>query len=93
VASGGDYRDQRLADAALAGALRRVSANDGLFDRRRGQPSAKRVPLAAVEQVLGLYGDRYPDLNVRHFHEKLSAEHRIELSYSGVKQALQGRDW
>src|SRR2546428_12186927 len=37
---------------------------DGLFDRRRGRPSPKRVPLALVEQVLGLYRDRYPDLNV-----------------------------
>jgi hypothetical protein len=37
---------------------------DGLFDRRRGQPSPKRVPLALVEQVLGLYRDQYFDLNV-----------------------------
>jgi transposase len=63
---------------------------DGLFDRRRGQPSPKRVPLATVEQVLGLYRDRYFDLNVRHFHEKLAAEHQIELSYTWVKAALQG---
>src|SRR5439155_26176244 len=48
---------------------------DGLFDRRRGRPSPKRVPLAVVEQVLGLYRNRYPDLNVRHFHEKLSGRH------------------
>src|SRR6516225_12343303 len=47
---------------------------DGLFDRRRGQPSPKRVPLAVVEQVLGLYRERYFDLKVRHFHEKLVAE-------------------
>src|SRR5438132_8794998 len=63
---------------------------DGLFDRRRGKPSPKRVPLALVEQVLGLYRDRYHDLNVQHFHEKLSDEHQIELSYRWVKQALQG---
>jgi transposase len=63
---------------------------DGLFDRRRGQPSPKRVPLAVVEQVLGLYRERYFDLNVRHFHEKLVAEHGMELSYSWVKAALQG---
>jgi transposase len=63
---------------------------DGLFDRRRGQPSPKRVPLATVEQVLGLYRDRYFDLNVHHFHEKLGAEHGIHLSYSWVKAALQG---
>ena len=48
---------------------------DGLFDRRRGQPSPKRVPLAVVEQVLGLYRERYFDLNVRHFHEKLQADY------------------
>ena len=41
---------------------------DGLFDRRQGRPSPKRVPVALVEQVLGLYRDRYFDLNVRHFH-------------------------
>src|SRR5580700_10537281 len=63
---------------------------DGWFDRRRGTPSPKRVPLAQVEQVLGLYRDCYPDLNVRHFHEKLREQHQIELSYSWVKQALQG---
>ena len=63
---------------------------DGLFDRRRGQPSPKRVPLATVEQVLGLYRERYFDLNVQHFHEKLGEQHGIELSYTWVKQALQG---
>ena len=63
---------------------------DGLFDRRKGKPSPKRVPMAVVEQVLGLYRDRYFDLNVRHFHEKLQREHGIELSYTWVKLALQG---
>ena len=63
---------------------------DGLFDRRRGQPSPKRVPLATVEMVLGLYRDKYFDLNVRHFHEKLNSQHQITLSYSWVKAALQG---
>jgi len=63
---------------------------DGLLDRRRCRPSEKRVPLARVEQVLELYRDRYFDLNVRHFHEKLVEEHGIGLSYSWVKAALQG---
>ena len=57
-------------------------------DRRQGKPSPKRVPVAGVEQVLGLYCDRYFDLNVRHFHEKLQHEHQIELSYTWVKLAL-----
>jgi transposase len=62
----------------------------GLFDRRRGKPSPKRVPLAVLERVLALYREKYFDLNVRHFHEKLQAEHQIELSYSWVKGVLQG---
>ena len=62
----------------------------GLFDRRRGKPSPKRVPLAVLERVLELYRERYFDLNVRHFHEKLTSEHQIELSYSWVKGVLQG---
>ena len=63
---------------------------DGLFDRRRGRPSPKRVPLAMVEQVLMLYREKYFDLNVRHFHEKLREQHGIPLSYTWVKLALQG---
>ena len=53
---------------------------DGLFDRRRGKPSPQRVPLATAEQVLGLYREKYFDLNVRHFHEKLREQHGVELS-------------
>src|SRR6202790_5393773 len=63
---------------------------DGLLDRRLGKPSPKRVPLAMVEQVFALYREKYFDLNVRHFHEKLGSQHQIRLSYSWVKKALQG---
>jgi transposase len=62
---------------------------EGLLDRRRQQPSPKRVPRATVETVLRLYRAEYSDFNVRHFHEKLVAEHGIELSYEWVKTALQ----
>ena len=63
---------------------------EGLFDRRRGILSPKRVPLTTVETVLRLYQEQYFDFNVRHFHEKLQSEHQIELSYTWVKDALQG---
>ncbi len=63
---------------------------DGLVDRRRGRVSEKRVALATVEEVLRLYQEQYFDFNVRHFHEKLMTEHDIKLSYTWVKQALQG---
>jgi len=62
----------------------------GLADRRKGRPSAQRIALATVEEVLGLYQERYYDLNIRHFHEKLREEHAIELSYTWVQKALQG---
>src|SRR5499427_5246810 len=61
-----------------------------LFDRRRGRPSPKRVPVAVVERVLELYREKYFDLNLRHFHEKLWSEHQIKLSYSWVRGVLQG---
>ena len=67
-----------------------VYGYDGLYDRRRGKPSPRRVPLATVEKVLGLYREKYFDFNVRHFHEKLREEHGIGLSYMWVKLALQG---
>ena len=63
---------------------------DGVLDRRRCRPSEKRVPVATVERVLGLYREQYFDCNVRHFHEKLVGEHGIGLSYTWVKAALQG---
>jgi transposase len=62
----------------------------GLVDRRKDKPSDKRVPLATVELVLQLYKETYFDLNIRHFHEKLWGEHKIELSYTWVQKALQG---
>jgi transposase len=62
---------------------------DGLFDRRRGKPSPKRIPLETLEQVLMLYQQHYFDFNVKHFHEKLVEDHQIQLSYTFVKTALQ----
>ena len=62
----------------------------GLADRRKGKPSAQRIPLATVEEVLRLYREIYFDLNIRHFHEKLRDEHAIRLSYTWVQKALQG---
>jgi transposase len=62
----------------------------GLADGRRDKPSLRRVPLAVAEEVLRLYKETYYDLNIKHFHEKLLAEHGIELSYTWVQLALQG---
>ena len=66
---------------------------DGLYDRRKQRPSPKRVALATMEEVLELYQERYFDFNVRHFHEKLTEDHGIDLSYTWVNLALQGAGW
>jgi hypothetical protein len=42
-----------------------------------------------LETVLKLYREKYFDLNVRHFHEKLREHHGIRYSYTWVKTALQ----
>ena len=62
---------------------------NGLFDHRTQQPSPKRVPMAEVEKVLRLYREKYFDLNVKHFVEKLHGQEQIPLSYTWVKTALQ----
>src|SRR5258708_8222097 len=48
------------------------------------------MAMGTAERVLALYRDKYADFNVRHFHEKLGEQEGIQLSYSWVKQALQG---
>ena len=62
----------------------------GLADGRKGNPSFRRVPLKTCEEVLRLYREKYFDLSMRHFHEKLQEAHGIELSYTWVQPALQG---
>lgn len=61
-----------------------------LFDGRRGRASPRRVPSATLDEVLRLYRERYFDLNVRHFHEKLTREHGFSVSYTWTKGVLQG---
>ena len=63
---------------------------DGLYDKRRKLPSPKRVPLTTVEQVLGLYREKYFDFNVLHFCDKLQEKHNIKLSYNWIRLALLG---
>ena len=60
---------------------------DGLFDRRCGTPSPRRVPVSTVEEVRRLYQEEYYDFNVKHFREQLKREHQIKLSYTWVKKS------
>jgi hypothetical protein len=45
--------------------------------------------VAVVEKMLKLYREKYFDLNVKHFVEKLHGQEEISLSYTWVKTALQ----
>jgi len=62
---------------------------DGLYDRRLGQASARRVPVDEVERVLTLYRERYHGFTVKHFHEKLVAHHDFDWGYTWTKTTLQ----
>jgi transposase len=81
-----------ISDRQMRRWKRRYEAHgyDGLYDRRKGKPSPRRVPMETAERVLELYREKYSDFNVRHFHEKLREAHGIQLSYMWVKLALQG---
>jgi transposase len=62
----------------------------GLVDMRRGRPSPRRTPVAEIERILALYRERYSGFNGRHFFQTVRREHGVTLSYSCVKQILQG---
>lgn len=63
---------------------------EGLVDRRRGRPSHRVTPTAEIERILTLYRERYFGFNGRHFFETVRREHGVKLSYTCVKQILQG---
>jgi len=65
------------------------SGYDAFVDRRRQHPSPRKVPVALVQEVVRLHQERYADLHVKHFHEKLQEIHGIEQSYTWVKTVLQ----
>lgn len=63
---------------------------EGILDGRLGRESPRRTPVAVIEEVLRLYREKYFDFNMTHFVEKLHEEHSIEVSYTWVKNLLQG---
>jgi hypothetical protein len=60
------YRDRFEADGA-----------EGLYDRRLGRVSARRVPVDTVMEVLELFDTRYFDFTAKHFWDKLVARARF----------------
>jgi len=74
------YRDRFEADGA-----------EGLYDRRLGRVSGRRVPVDTVMEVLELFDTRYGDFTAKHFWEKLVAEHGFTRSYNWLRLTLQAR--
>jgi len=63
---------------------------DGLYEQQHRKRHYHRVPLGTAERVLALYQESYTGMSPRRFHQKLSSEHGLHLSYSWVQQALEG---
>ena len=80
-----------ISDRSMRRWRKRLSTGsyEDLLDRRTRRPSAKRIPVVEVEKMLRLYREKYFDLNVKHFVEKLHQDEQITLSYTWVKTALQ----
>ncbi len=62
---------------------------DGLFDRRLGKASSRRVSVDRIEWVLEQYRTRHAGWTVKHFHDHLCAHHGFTLSYTWTKTVLQ----
>jgi hypothetical protein len=61
---------------------------EGLYDRRLGRPSGRRVPVDTVMAMLDLFDTRYWAFTAKHFWEKLVSEHDFRRSYNWVRLTL-----
>jgi hypothetical protein len=61
----------------------------GLRDGRVGNTRRKRIPVKTIEKLCQLRREKYADFSVKHFHERATEQHGIELSYTWTKQVLQ----
>ena len=63
---------------------------EGLYDRRLGKVSGRRVPVDTMMEELELFDTRYFDFTAKHFFDKLVSEHGFTRSYNWVRLTLQG---
>jgi transposase len=61
---------------------------EGLFDRRLGKASAKRVPVDEIAWVLEQYRTVYEGWTVKHFHDHLIKHHGFRWGYTWTKTQL-----
>ena len=98
----GRWKERKLTQAEAGAALEmsertfrryvvryRQGGREGLLDKRLDRASPRRASIKEVSEVVGLYADRYPRRNVRHFYEAYKERHGGVRSYSWVKRCLQ----
>src|SRR6266850_3484357 len=57
----------------------------GLVSRRRGRPSARRLPAATQDRALALIRERYADFGPTFAHQKLTEAHGLVLSVETLR--------
>jgi hypothetical protein len=65
----------------------------GLWDRRLGKASCKRVPVDRAEEVERLYRERYQGFTVKHFHEHLVKDQAMAGATPGRSCIFSWRGW
>jgi transposase len=61
----------------------------GLYDKRLGRISGRRIAVDLVMKALELFDTRYFDFTARHFWEKLVRDHDFKVSYNWTRLLLQ----
>ena len=64
---------------------------EGLYDRRLGKISGRRIAVDLVMKALELFDTRYFDFTSKHFWEKLVQDHGFKVSYNWTRLLLQAR--
>jgi transposase len=60
----------------------------GIVSRRRGKPSNNRLDAGIAQQALDLIKEKYEDFGPTLAHEKLTEEHKIQLSRESVRRIM-----
>ena len=63
----------------------------GLYDKRLGKISGRRIAVDLVMKALELFDTRYFDFTAKHFWEKLVSDHGFMVSYNWTRLLLQAR--
>lgn len=64
----------------------------GLASRRRGRPSARRLPRSTRDRAVALIRERYPDFGPTFAHQKLTEDHGLVLSVETLRGWMTAAD-